>query len=151
MPSNQSRLLSAPACIETLESRRFLSASPLPHTAIALVQTPAVKVKAAVPVITGAPFIGTFKLADIQGALTIVISSETTKGALHATVSGPAVFTCTGTVKSNGKVALHGKSGKVSLALSGTLNATHTTLSGKFIAKGKKAVSGTYTASTLVV
>jgi hypothetical protein len=146
MISKPSHAPSAPACIEMLESRRLLSASLGSHVAAA------VKTPAPIPVVTGAPFVGTIGPKKDHIGLTIAFTSEGTTGAVVATVTGTQgsstnIFQCTGTVKNTGAVVLHGKLGKETLTISGKLNKTDITISGHGALKGKLAIGGSFKAS----
>lgn len=147
MNSKPNRFPSSSACVETLEGRRLLSASP------ALLAAPAVKkTPAPIPVVTGAPFIGTIGPKKDDIGLTILFTSESATGAVVATVTGTDkgsanIFDCTGTVKNTGAVVLKGKLGKETLVLSGKLNKTDVTISGHGTLKGKLNLGGSFSAS----
>jgi hypothetical protein len=146
MSSKPSRIPSSGAMIESLESRRLLSASLGSHVSAA------VKTPAPIPVVTGSPFIGTIGPKKDHIGLTIAFTSEGTTGIVTATVTGTVgaasnTFQCTGTVKNTGAVVLHGALGKVTLSITGKLNKTDSAISGHGVAKGTKAIGGAFKVS----
>ena len=125
------------ACVEVLESRRLLSAAPI-------------------PVLTGAPFFGAAvdTTHGITESLTISVTSERKSGA----VSGDFVvsaggqsqtYTFTGSVNRRGAIVFHARSGSHRTAtVKGTTNAAGTSLAGAFVSSGKHNSSrGTFSAS----
>jgi hypothetical protein len=146
---HQEHVVSGPACIETLESRRLMSASPISHAVPALVETHAVKIKAPIPLIGGTTYTGTFKALGHVFSLSFVFGAESATGALTATVSSDvassAIFPCTGTVKNTRAVALHGKEGKLTLKVAAKLSSDLGTLSGKATAHGKAGFTVAFT------
>ena len=125
------------ACVEALESRRLLSAAPI-------------------PVLTGAPFVGAAvdTTHGMTESLTISIATERKSGA----VSGDFVvsaggqsqtYTFTGSVNRRGAIVFHARSGSHKTAtVRGTTNAAGTTLAGTFVSSGKHNSSrGTFSAS----
>ena len=139
------------ACIETLESRRLLSASPVAHVLPALVETHAVKAKASIPAIAGTTYAGTFRALGHTFSITFVFSTESSTGALTATVSSNVsaglAFSSTGTVKNTRAVALRGKDGTLKLSVAAKLSTTLGKLTGKATVHGKQSVGAAFTAT----
>jgi hypothetical protein len=144
--------LSAHACIETLESRRLLSASPVAHALPALGETHAVKVKKKVPAIGGKTYFTIIKEPGITVDVGFEFSSETAKGVLSGQVSegftgGEAIFPCTGTVTLARNVTFHTAAHAPPLHLTAKLSADLTKLTGKVFLHGPHAAATRFSAT----
>lgn len=124
------------ACVELLESRRLLSAAPI-------------------PVLTGAPFVGTAidTTHGITESLTITVAAERKSGALSGdfvvSAGGQSqTYIFTGSVNRRGAFVFHARSGNHKTAtVTGTTNSAATSLAGKFVSSGKHNTSrGTFSA-----
>jgi hypothetical protein len=146
----QKRVSSDSAAIETLESRRLMSASPVTHALPALVETHAVKVHKPIPSIAGTTYTGTFHALGQAFTISITFNTESSTGAVTATVNAEAVFPSTGTVKNTGAVVLHGRDGKITAAVTAKLSADLNTLKGRGTVHGKKSVSAAFTLTRVV-
>lgn len=148
----QSVQRSSRVAIETLESRTFLSATPVGHHAV-LHPTPAVKARPALPGLANATYSADVEPAGV--ALILIFTSESKAGALHGaaligttSASTNAEYIVTGTVTRSRKLTLHGKSKKLGITLTGTLSADLTTFTGKLATTGaKKNLHSSFTAT----
>jgi len=141
---SRKRVSSGSSCIEMLESRQLMSASPIAHALPALHETLAVKVPKTIPLIAGTTYTGTYHALGQLFTLTIAFNTETSSGALTATVTAEAVFPSTGTVKSTGAVVLHGKEGKLTSTITAKLSSNLNTLTGRGAVHGKATVSAAF-------
>jgi len=146
---------SAPPCVEALESRRLLSAAPISYLPGPPARHAAAIVHSTIPVLTGAPFVGTATASDgTTDGLAITVTSERKSGALAGSftvsLSGQSLtYAFTGSVNRRGALVLHGRSGgHKTVTVTGTASADGKTLSGKFSASSRHNSShGTFTAS----
>ena len=158
MHSEYGSRATAPAHIEALESRRFLSASPLAPGMDDLLHKAAVHSHATVPVLTGAAFTGTAvpNHGDHNSGLTLTITSESKTGALKGTLvvddtgNGPTTFIITGSVNHGGRFLLHANAGNHGNAvINGSVSSDGNTLIGHYVSTNGKhhGDSGSFTVS----
>jgi len=132
MMSNEARLASAAACVETLESRRLLSASVTSHLAPTLVAAPAVHAKPTIPNIAGLTYEGTFRRHGTVFPMGVAFRSESAAGSLFANIIG---FFSTGAVKATRAVTLTGSGDGATVTIAGKLSANLHTFTGKLSVK----------------
>ena len=146
------RTLSGCASVERLESRRLLSAAPVPVMAA---MTP-VRAAAHVhphptyPNVLGT-FNGTYATTKGQtGQVIFTISSEGKTGKIAGTLTivGTGTLGISGTVSLKGKFAVHGSAGHFSITIGGAVSSGGNTLAGKFNTTSRHGSShGTFTTS----
>jgi hypothetical protein len=126
--------------IEMLESRTFLSASPIVHPpAAASIQS--TKVTATVPAMKGTVYNGPVTSGGEQATLILVFTTESKTGAVHGSMAvtastGTKNFIMTGTVTKARKVTLHGHGIKKTITITGTLSTDLSTITGRYAATG---------------
>ena len=132
------------ASIEMLESRRLLSAAPMP-AAVHTHPTP--------PNIV-AVYDGTYAARNGQtGQVIFTISSEGSTGKLGGTldVVGTGTLGVAGTVNVKGKFSLHGSVRHFAITINGSVSSDDNTLSGKFNVSAKHGSGpGTFSATKTV-
>ena len=147
----QRRLASAAPCIESLESRRFMSASPVSHAHPAAVETHAAKPHKTIPAIVGTTYVSTVESLGRVFSLSFFFSTESAKGALQASIldhsAGTAVFPCTGTVNTAHAVSLKAISRVTGVKVTAKLSADLTKLTGKIVLHGPKLAATPFTAT----
>jgi len=148
---NQKGVVSGPASIETLESRRLLSASPLSHALPALVETHAVKVKKTIPAVAGTTYVATVKSLGRTFSVDFLFSTESVEGALTGDVfsysAGVAIWPCTGTVTLARAVTFHTKAGAPSLHLTAKFSADLSKLTGRVFLHGPHTAATPFSAT----
>jgi hypothetical protein len=148
----QTHIASGLACIETLESRRLLSASVMSHALPAVVETHAVKAKKTVPAIGGRIYLSIIKEPGLTVDVGFGFSSESAKGVLRGQVSEAfigeeAIFPCTGTVTLARAVTFHTAPKAPPLHLTAKLSADLTKLTGRVFLHGPHAAATPFTAT----
>lgn len=125
--------------VESLESRALLSAVPIPHVrGDRAALKPLAKV--VIPSIAGTSYSGTLHntTANVVYDAVIAFTKETKVGAIHGTFTvsnsdgAYGQYPEAGTVNARHKFSMHGRVGKFTLSITGTLSADLTTLTGKF-------------------
>jgi hypothetical protein len=147
----RTHIASGLACIETLESRRLLSASALSHALPAVVETHAVKAKKKVPAIAGNIYVSIIKEPGLTVYVDFGFSTESAMGVLSGQVSesfgGEAIFPCTGTVTLARAVTFHTAPKAPALHLTAKLSADLTKLTGRVFLHGPHAAATPFTAT----
>jgi hypothetical protein len=148
----QTHIASGLACIETLESRRLLSASVMSHAMPAVVETHAVKAKKTVPAIGGKIYVSTIKEPSLTVYVSFNFSSESAKGVVSGDVSESfvgeeAIFPCTGTVTLARGVTFHTAPKSPPLHLTAKLSADLSKLTGRVFLHGPHAAATPFTAT----
>jgi len=143
---------SGSACIETLESRRLLSASVMSHAMPAVVETHAVKAKKKVPAIGGNIYVATIKEPGLTVYVGFSFSTESAKGVLSGYVSESfvgegATFGCAGTVTLARVVTFHTAPKAPPLHLTAKLSADLSKLTGRVFLHGPHAAATPFTAT----
>lgn len=130
------------ARIETLESRRLLSAAPLSAAAVHTHPT--------VPTILGR-FDGIYIAKNRpRGVITITFTSEGTTGKLGGTlvVAGIGTINIAGTVNAKNKISFHGSIRHTSVSASGSVFPE--AISGNFNLVAKQSVHGTFSTNFVI-
>lgn len=138
------------ASVETLESRRLLSAAPMSMTAAITAAPSAVHTHPTVPSILGT-YEGTYAATNgSTGQVIITIVSEAKTGRLAGTLTivGIGTVGITGSVGLKGKFSLIGAARHLLITASGSVSSDLSTLSGKYNSVAKHGSNhGTFTAS----
>ena len=143
---------SSHAAFESLESRTFLSASPVVapahHTLFA-----ATKVKATIPSVAGMTYSGT-ATSNAGGTVgaSLSFSTETKSGVFHGTLDVLGnTYRIAGTVNAKDKVIMRGTAGRLGLNITSALSSDLATITGKYIATGaKKNGHGTFSLTRIL-
>lgn len=146
----------SPCCasVESLESRRLLSAAPASMMAPLAAAPAAVHTHPTVPSILGT-YDGSYSATNgSTGQVVITISSEAKTGRLAGTLTivGTGTLAIAGSVTVKGKFSLHGSAHHLVITLVGAVSSDLSTLAGKYNAVAKHGSShGSFTASVTTV
>ena len=138
------------ASVETLESRRLLSAAPMSMTAAITAAPSAVHTHPTAPSILGT-YNGTYAATNgSTGQVIITIVSEAKTGHIAGTLTivGTGTLNIAGAVGLKGKFSFAGAARHLLITVSGSVSSDLSTLSGRYNAVAKHGSShGTFTAS----